>query len=186
MSERREELLAALEAVYRRGSVWGEPSRADDGSVRVSDSGGVTWIGLAVMPEDLEDPAFADRLRDFASQRMPSDGRGLTLRPTARRARQRLLARRLSLVGLLDLPHAAVEAPDLVARGADLEEVEDQVVDLVAKSGYVSIRVAPERLDNPLDSLDNRGLQFLLGAPIRQLLQISHIGSGRCVYDPLH
>lgn len=75
MSERREELLATLEAVYRRGSVWGEPSRADDGSVRVSDSGGVTWIGLAVMPEDLEDPAFADRLRDFASRRMASDGR---------------------------------------------------------------------------------------------------------------
>lgn len=75
MSARREELLATLEAVYRRGSVWGNPFRADDGTVRVADSGGVTWIGLAVVPEDLDDPGFADRLRDFASRRMPSDGR---------------------------------------------------------------------------------------------------------------
>src|SRR6266540_2761296 len=75
MGERREELLTTLEAVYRRGSVWGEPSRADDGTVRVSDSGGVTWIGLAVLPEDLDDPDFPHRLRDFANRRMSSDGR---------------------------------------------------------------------------------------------------------------
>ena len=75
MSARREELLAVLEGLYRRGSVWGEPSRSDDGTVRVPDCGGVTWIALAVVPEDLADPAFPERLRDLSSRRMPDDGR---------------------------------------------------------------------------------------------------------------
>jgi hypothetical protein len=74
MGESREELTAILESLYRRGEVWGEPARADDGTVRVTDSGNVTWIGLAVVPEDLEDPGFPERLRELASRREP-DGR---------------------------------------------------------------------------------------------------------------
>lgn len=74
MSTAREELVQALEEVYRRGSVWREPFRADDGTVRVTDSGGVTWIALAVVPEDLAGERFRERLLELTAQRMP-DGR---------------------------------------------------------------------------------------------------------------
>ena len=53
MSDRCEELLTILERVYRRGVVWGEPQRTDDRTVRVPDSGGVTWIAMAIVPGDL-------------------------------------------------------------------------------------------------------------------------------------
>lgn len=75
MSAKREELLTILEDIYRRGSVWGEPKRAEDGTVRVGDCGGVTWIAMAVVPQDLDDPAFPARLRELSSRRMPEDGR---------------------------------------------------------------------------------------------------------------
>lgn len=75
MSGRREELLATLEKIYRRGVVWGEPKRAEDGTIRVPDCGGVTWIALAVLPEDLADPAFPARLRELSSRRMAETGR---------------------------------------------------------------------------------------------------------------
>lgn len=80
MSARREELLRVLEGLYRRGLVWGEPLRADDGTVRVSDSGGVTWIAMAVVPEDLADEGFRGRLVELSRQRMPPpDGRRCVL-----------------------------------------------------------------------------------------------------------
>jgi len=75
MSANRDELLATLEEIYRRGSVWGEPRRAADGTVRVPDCGGVTWIALAVLPDDLDDAGFPARIRDLADTRMPGDGR---------------------------------------------------------------------------------------------------------------
>ena len=75
MSVKREELLATLEGIYRRGSVWGEPRRSEDGTVTVADCGGVTWIALAVLPDDLDDAGFPARLRDLANRRMPGDGR---------------------------------------------------------------------------------------------------------------
>jgi hypothetical protein len=74
----REELLSLLEDFYRRGIVWGEPWRADDGTVRVSDGGGVTLIGAAVVPEDLADggEAFRKRLLGLCAEHMPTpDGR---------------------------------------------------------------------------------------------------------------
>ena len=67
--------MATLEEIYRRGSVWGEPKRAGDGTVTVADCGGVTWIAMAVLPDDLQDAGFAARLRDLADRRMPGDGR---------------------------------------------------------------------------------------------------------------
>lgn len=70
MSGSREKLLTILEDVYRQGSVWGEPRRAGDGTVRVADCGGVTWIALAVVPDDLEDAGFPARLRSLAETRM--------------------------------------------------------------------------------------------------------------------
>ena len=75
MSAKREELVATLEEIYRRGSVWGEPRRAEDGTVTVADCGGVTWIALAVLPDDLANASFPARLRELASRRMPGDGR---------------------------------------------------------------------------------------------------------------
>lgn len=78
MSARREELLSLLEELYRRGIVWGEPWRADDGTVRVSDGGGVTWIAAAAVPEDLAEggKAFREQLLDLCAQHMPPpDGR---------------------------------------------------------------------------------------------------------------
>ena len=78
MSASREELLTVLtvlEGVYRRGSVWGDPERAEDGTVRVRDCGGVIWIAMAVVPNDLQDDGFGERLRDLANQHMPGDGR---------------------------------------------------------------------------------------------------------------
>lgn len=71
----RDELTAVLEDLYRTGSVWGEPSLANDGTVHVIDCLGVEWIALAVVPEDLDDPAFPDRLVDLANRHMPDTGR---------------------------------------------------------------------------------------------------------------
>jgi hypothetical protein len=78
MSETREELLAVLEEFYRRGLVWGEPWRPGDGTVRVSDGGGVTWIATAVVADDLADggEAFRERLLGLCAEHMPPpDGR---------------------------------------------------------------------------------------------------------------
>ncbi len=71
----RDELLGVLEEHYRTGTVWGTPSRGDDGSVRVLDCLGVEWAALAVLPEDLADPAFPERLVELANRTMPGDGR---------------------------------------------------------------------------------------------------------------
>lgn len=71
MDARREQLLQTLERHYRAGSLWREPRRADDGTVRVEDCGGVTWIGVAVVSEDVEDDAFHRQLRELAGQYMP-------------------------------------------------------------------------------------------------------------------
>jgi len=80
MSVRREELLGVVEGIYRRGSVWGEPSRAEDGTVRVSDGGGVTWIAMAVLPEDVADDGFRNRLVELSQEHMPPpDGRRCVL-----------------------------------------------------------------------------------------------------------
>ena len=80
MSDRREELLTILESVYRRGGVWGEPQRTDDRTVRVPDSGGVTWIAMAVVPEDLTGDGFRERLVELSGQHMPEpDGRRCVL-----------------------------------------------------------------------------------------------------------
>jgi len=42
--------------------------------VRADGTGGVTWIGLAVVPDDLSDEAFEERLRELADVRMPGGG----------------------------------------------------------------------------------------------------------------
>ena len=69
MSGRRQELLDELERHYH-GCGW-KAERAEDGTVRAAGPGGVTWIGLPVVPEDLADESLADRLRALAEERMP-------------------------------------------------------------------------------------------------------------------
>ena len=69
MSERRQELLGTLERYYR-GCGW-SMEWAEDGTVRAAGPGGVTWIGLAVVPEDLTTEDFGARLLELSEQRMP-------------------------------------------------------------------------------------------------------------------
>ena len=69
MSERKQELSGRLEACYR--GFGGRVERADDGTVRAAGPGGVTWIGLAVVPEDLAAADFEARLLALSEQRMP-------------------------------------------------------------------------------------------------------------------
>ncbi len=69
MDEARDALLAELEAYYQ-GCGW-KVDRPGDGTVRAAGPGGVTWIGLAVVREDLAEDGFQDRLLDLSEQRMP-------------------------------------------------------------------------------------------------------------------
>lgn len=69
MAERRE-LSSALEKHYR---ACGWPvERAADGTVRAVGPGGVTWIGLPVVADDLEHEELAERLLALSEQRMPT------------------------------------------------------------------------------------------------------------------
>jgi hypothetical protein len=70
MDASRADLLTHLEAYYRDCG-W-KVERADDGTVRASGLGGVTWIGLPVTSADLADPSFAGRLAELAEERMPT------------------------------------------------------------------------------------------------------------------
>ena len=69
MSERKRELIGRLEAYYRAFG-W-RVERAEDGTVHAAGPGGVTWIGLAVVPEDLAAAGFDARLLALSEQRMP-------------------------------------------------------------------------------------------------------------------
>ena len=70
MSVTREELIAALEEYYRSCGL--RPERAPDGTVRARGFGGVTWIGLPVAADDLDDEAFEGRLIALGDERMPT------------------------------------------------------------------------------------------------------------------
>ncbi|CAN5281589.1 hypothetical protein BH20ACT13_BH20ACT13_19490 [soil metagenome] len=70
MSVTRDELIAALEEYYRSCGL--RPERASDGTVRARGFGGVTWIGLPVAAEDVDDAGFEARLVELGAQRMPT------------------------------------------------------------------------------------------------------------------
>lgn len=70
MDASRADLVAHLEAYYRRCG-W-KVERAEDGTVRAAGLGGVTWIGLPVVGDDLADPGFGQRLLALADERMPA------------------------------------------------------------------------------------------------------------------
>lgn len=63
--------LADLLEDYYRGCGW-LAERRDDGTVRATGIGGVTWIGLPVVAHDLDDPGFAATLRALGEERMPT------------------------------------------------------------------------------------------------------------------
>jgi hypothetical protein len=62
-------LQALLERHYR--SCGWKVTLADDGTVRAEGLGGVTWIGLPVLEEDLADSALESRLLTLSGERMP-------------------------------------------------------------------------------------------------------------------
>jgi len=66
---RRQQLFGMLELHYRRCG-W-KVERAGDGTVRANGPGGVTWIGMPILPDDLEEPEFERRLLELSEQRMP-------------------------------------------------------------------------------------------------------------------
>jgi hypothetical protein len=66
---KRQELVGQLEDYYR--SCGWKVRRAEDGTVRAEGPGGVTWIGLPVLPEDFADPDFEPRLLALSAERMP-------------------------------------------------------------------------------------------------------------------
>lgn len=97
MDARRQELRERLEQYYRDCG-WRVESAAD-GTVRASGLGGVTWIGVPVLPDDVGEPLFAKRLLDLAEERMPAGQRcPLELLPVAECADElRALLERLRL-----------------------------------------------------------------------------------------
>lgn len=72
MGTTRRELLETLEAHYR-GSGW-RVKRDGEATVFADGPGGVTWIGTAVVPADLEQDGIEDRFRDLAERRMDRGG----------------------------------------------------------------------------------------------------------------
>jgi hypothetical protein len=72
MDDRRQELLNVLERYYR---ACGWPvERAADGTTRAVGPGGVTWIGMAVISDDLTSEDFPERLLELSDVRMHADG----------------------------------------------------------------------------------------------------------------
>lgn len=105
MDARRQELLAKLEEHYR-GCGWAV-ERAVDGTVRAAGPGGVTWIGLAVVDQDLGADEFESRLLELSEERMPRGQRcplELLPEPNCADGLRGLLAR----LHLTDRGHVAV------------------------------------------------------------------------------
>ena len=72
MEARRQQLLDELERYYR---ACGWPvERPADGTMRASGTGGVTWIGMAVVSDDLASDEFSDRILELSDVRMGNGG----------------------------------------------------------------------------------------------------------------
>lgn len=72
MAETRLRPLSELERTD--ASCGREVERSEDGTPRATGPGGGSWIGLAVVPEDLENEAFEERRRPL-SEHVPCVGR---------------------------------------------------------------------------------------------------------------
>lgn len=73
MTVDREQLTKLFEDYYR-GCGW-STTRGSDGTVRARGLGGVTWIGLPVVSDDLADPDFGGVLHALSEERMPTGER---------------------------------------------------------------------------------------------------------------
>jgi len=67
MESRKQELLDELERYYR-GCGW-KVERSPDGTLRAAGTGGVTWIGMAIVAADLDDEGFGLRLVELSDVR---------------------------------------------------------------------------------------------------------------------
>ncbi|MFN2469997.1 MAG: hypothetical protein ABR583_03225 [Gaiellaceae bacterium] len=72
MDDRKQELSNELERYYR--SCGWSVERAVDGTIRAVGTGGVTWIGIAVVADDLSSDEFPARLLELSDVRMGDDG----------------------------------------------------------------------------------------------------------------
>lgn len=72
MNASRAELLALLETYYHACG-W-KVARVDDRTVHADGPGGVTWIGLAVVVDDLDDEMFLAQLSELSRRRMERGG----------------------------------------------------------------------------------------------------------------
>jgi len=72
--EARETLLSMLDRQYR-SSGWVPVRRDEHDVLHAAGPGGVTWFGLAILPDDLESEHLADRIRALADRRMPGGER---------------------------------------------------------------------------------------------------------------
>ena len=101
MNATRDDLLGHLEAYYR--SCGWPVEHASDGTLRARGAGGVTWIGLVVMPEDIAAGDLAAWLRELSGERMPGGGERcpLELLPAAECAEE--LRALLAELGLSEL-----------------------------------------------------------------------------------
>ena len=105
MADARADLLETLEAHYR-ASGW--RARRSERTIEASGPGGVTWIGRAVLSEDLRSDRFETEIVELADRRMPSGGElcplDLLPDPGAESALRELLDR----TGLSRRPHVSV------------------------------------------------------------------------------
>lgn len=64
----REQLRELLRTTYRQFG-W-RFTEAADGTIAATDDSGITWHGVGVVEDDVEDAAFAARLLELSSRRM--------------------------------------------------------------------------------------------------------------------
>jgi hypothetical protein len=102
----RLKLVSRLEAHYRS---QGWPVEcAEEGTVRASGPGGVTWLGAVVVPEDLTSEAFRERLVELSSRRMPGGAELCPLDLLATEECEGELRALLDRLGLSGRPHVSL------------------------------------------------------------------------------
>jgi hypothetical protein len=106
MEVERRHLADTLENHYRSQG-W-PVEKAQDGLLRASGPGGVTWLGAAVVSDDLASEDFAERLVDLASRRMKGGAELCPLDLLAAPECEGELRSLLDRVGLGGRPHVSL------------------------------------------------------------------------------
>jgi len=114
VSVERAELLGQLERLYR-GHGW-LVNHDEDGTLCAAGPGGVTWLGTAVVPEDLASDRLESKLLDLAGRRMPKGGELCPLDVLPAPECEAELRQLLTSIGLDRRPHVSVYSlPDSLA-----------------------------------------------------------------------